>query len=83
MDLSACLWSNKNRRKQYIFFIFGLARVDWDTDVEEVLKLYRSEIKRVKDELEIGNKKIESIEKEIFNCKKRLGVNVFEEKDKF
>ena len=55
-----------------IFFIFGLARVDWNTDVESVLSLYRSELKRTKSELDKGNNKIDEIEKEIFKCKKKL-----------
>ena len=55
-----------------IFFIFGLAKIDWDTDVDEVLKLYRSELGRTKKELELGNKKIDKIEKEILICKKKL-----------
>ena len=55
-----------------IFFIFGLARIDWDTDVEEVLNMYRSELKRTKSELDKGNNKIDEIEKEIFKCKKKL-----------
>ena len=55
-----------------IFFIFGLAKIDWDTDVDSVLNMYRSELDRTKDELNKGNKKIDEIEKEIFECKKRL-----------
>ena len=55
-----------------IFFIFGLAKIDWDTNVDEVLKIYRNELERTKKELEIGNNKIDKIEKEIFTCKKKL-----------
>lgn len=55
-----------------LFFIFGVARIDFDTNVEEVLKLYRSELERTKKELEIGNKKIDKIEKEILKYKKKL-----------
>lgn len=55
-----------------IFFIFGLARIDWDTDVDSVLNMYKSELERTKDELNKGNKKINEIEKEIFKCKKKL-----------
>ena len=29
-----------------IFFIFGLAKIDWDTNVDEVLKIYRNELER-------------------------------------
>lgn len=55
-----------------IFFVLGLAKIDFDTDVDEVLKLYRSELERTKKELDIGNKKIDNIEKEILLCKKKL-----------
>lgn len=55
-----------------IFFIFGLAKIDFSTDVDEVLKLYRSELQRTKKELCIGNKKIDKIESEILVCKKKL-----------
>ncbi|MBQ9071841.1 MAG: hypothetical protein IJY25_01630 [Bacilli bacterium] len=55
-----------------IFFVFGLARIDWDTDVDSVLNIYRSELKRTEEELNKGNKKIDEIEKEIFKCKKKL-----------
>lgn len=55
-----------------IFFIFGLAKIDFNTDVDEVLKLYRSELERTKKELDLGNKKIDKIEHEILLCKKKL-----------
>lgn len=58
-----------------IFFIFGLAKIDFNTDVEEVLKLYRNELNRTKKELELRNKKINKIEKEILICKKKLNKN--------
>ena len=59
-----------------IFFIFGLAKIDWDTDVDSVLNLYRSELERTKNELNEGNKKIDLIEKEILKCKKKLHKNI-------
>jgi len=59
-----------------IFFIFGLAKVDWDTDVDSVLNLYRSELERTEKELNEGNKKIDLIEKEILKCKKKLNKNI-------
>ena len=58
-----------------IFFIFGLAKVDWSTDVDAVLKLYRNEIERTKKELNLGNKKIDELEKEISIYRKKLNKN--------
>ena len=60
-----------------IFFIFGLAKIDWDTDVDEVLNLYRNELTRSKNELDEGNKTIDKLEKEILICKKKLKIDLF------
>ena len=59
----------------YYFLYFGLAKVDWSTDVDAVLKLYRNEIERTKKELNLGNKKIDELEKEISIYRKKLNKN--------
>ena len=61
-----------------IFFIFGLAKADWSTNVDEVLKLYKEEKEKTKKELEYGNKKINKIEKEILICKKKLNKKLID-----
>ncbi len=61
-----------------IFFFFGLGRIDWDTNVEEVLRLYRKEVERTKKELDEGNKKINDIENKIYKCKKKLNISLFD-----
>jgi len=55
-----------------IFFIFGLGKIDFNTDVDSVLAMYKKELKRTKKEIDEGNKMIDEIEKEIFICKKKL-----------
>lgn len=63
-----------------VFFFVGLAKINLDTDIESVLKLYRDELKRTKKELDEGNKKINKIEKEILIYKKKLNLPLFNKK---
>lgn len=55
-----------------VFIIVLMFKTDFETDVEEVLDLYKAEKKRTYKDLEINNKRINDLNKKIKNLKKAL-----------
>ena len=53
-----------------VFIIVLMFKTNFETDVEEVLNLYKDEKKRTYKELEINNKKIRNLKKDIKHNKK-------------
>lgn len=48
-----------------------------EEDLERQLIQFSKRYKEMKEELSLGNKEINRIEKEILNCKKKLGIKLF------
>ena len=54
-----------------IFFIIGLAKVDFSTDVEKVLSMYKEAKSSAREKVEKNNNIIDNLNKEILKYKKK------------